>query len=349
MRIKTKLHKQLLFWASLWFAQFCTFYLLTKSNNAIKLFIDFYEWQKKEHQQLFSQLNFSVGDIFYTVLFLYIIYLFYQIIIKNNKHQWITIFILLNVLYFSYQTFWGMMYYQNPIVVVTKNKKIPVEKLKLLAEKYLQLCINDRNNTNEDSKGIFKIKNLNTIEKQLIIAQNDIPKNYNNKKSTHIVNSKKSLFDPILSYTGIAGYYNPFTSEAQYDKNLPDSSKILTLAHELAHQLGYAREQEASFIGFLSITNSENPELRYSANLYALKNILSNINQSDPKWVEKTLNNYSKGMKRDRYHEKLFQKNYESPLSTFFALTNDIFLKSNKQDGTISYNYFIYLLLEYEQ
>ncbi|WP_374329130.1 DUF3810 domain-containing protein [Soonwooa sp.] len=340
--------KKILIWAGLWFAQIFVFYLLSKSALAIIFFAKFYEWQKAGHQKLFSSLSFSVGDILYVVLGLWIATIIYFIFKKGIKSQLVKVLIFLNIIYFVYQIFWGMMYFQNPIIKVTPSDKIQIEKLKTLSLKYLELCIKNREHLNENKNGIYEIENLDKIKSELILTQAKIPIKFNTKTPTNTISIKPSLFGEIMSLTGILGYYNPFTAEAQYDANLPDSNKAFTLSHEAAHQLGYTREQEASFIGFLNCIYSDKPELEYSANLFALKNILSNIQASDPKWVEFILKKYSQKMKRDRANEIAFRKKNKSVLGDVFGWTNDLFLKTNRQDGSITYNYFIYLLLYYE-
>ena len=152
-----------------------------------------------------------------------------------------------------------------------------------------------------------------------------------------------------MSYTGILGYYNPFTAEAQYNSELPASYIPFTLAHESSHQLGYAREQEANFVGFLIGKDSFNADLRYSTNLFALKSLLRYIQSEDPKFVEKILENYSESMKRDAIAEKLFNEKHAGLLDQFFAVTNNLFLKSNQQEGSITYSYFTELLIKYER
>ncbi|GGG66770.1 hypothetical protein GCM10007332_31960 [Epilithonimonas arachidiradicis] len=151
-----------------------------------------------------------------------------------------------------------------------------------------------------------------------------------------------------MNKTGILGYYNPFTAEAQYNPNIPSTQLPFTLAHEMAHQLGYAREQEASFIAYLSAKNSNNKELRYSCQLYVLKSLLRSLSKSDIAFAKNVVDLYSKKMKRDRENELLFNKNNEGFISDFFGVTNDLFLKSNQQDGSVTYSYFINLLLLYE-
>lgn len=345
---KSSHKKNILIWAGLWFAQFFVFYIISKSYTTVNYFIKFYDWQKEIHQKLFSGLSFSVGDVLYIVLGLWIISLVYFIFKKGIKSQLLKVLIFLNIIYFVYQIFWGLMYFQKPIIEVSQNNKIPIEKLKELSLKYLELCINNREQLNENKNGVFEIKNLEELKSSIISSQSKIPTKFNQKPTTSIINIKPSAFGGIMSLTGILGYYNPFTAEAQYDANLPDSNKAFTISHEAAHQLGYAREQEASFVGFLNCIHSENPELKYSANLYALKNILGNIQSTDPKWVESVIKQYSPKMKRDRAYEIAFRTKNESWLGDLFGWTNDLFLKSNRQDGSVTYSYFIYLLIDYE-
>lgn len=345
---KSFLNKRNIIWASLWLAQILTFYLLSLSEVTVQYFVRFYEWQKAFHQSLFSSFTTSVGDILYILLIVGLVYKLYLIIKKKSQSSVIQLLISLNILYFVYQIFWGMMYFQPPIMQVDTKKEIPIEKLKSLSIKYLKLCIQDREVLNENKSGVFELNNFEQSKTDIIAAQSKIPSEFNQKQITNLVNLKPSIYSHIMSYTGILGYYNPFSGEAQYDANLPDSYKAFTLSHEAAHQLGYAREQEASFIGFLTCQYSDKAELRYSANLYALKNILINIQQVDPNWVKTILEQYSQKMRRDRNNELAFRDQHDSILSSIFSWTNNLFLKSNRQEGSVTYNYFIYLLLNYE-
>ena len=151
-----------------------------------------------------------------------------------------------------------------------------------------------------------------------------------------------------MNYTGILGYYNPFTAEAQYNPNLPATQLPFTLAHEMSHQLGYAREQEASFVAFLCAEQSDNQDFRYSTQLYVLKSVLRNLNAKDPAFVKQILSKYSDKMKRDRANDLNFYKKYDGAMSEIFGITNDFFLKSNQQEGRVTYSYFLNLLVAYE-
>ena len=72
---------------------------------------------------------------------------------------------------------------------------------------------------------------------------------------------------PVMTYTHISGVYTMFTGEANLNVNYPDYVIAYTAAHELAHQRGIARENEANFVAFLVCTASEDPYIRYSGYL----------------------------------------------------------------------------------
>lgn len=152
-----------------------------------------------------------------------------------------------------------------------------------------------------------------------------------------------------MNFTGILGYYNPFTAESQYNAELPHTFIPFTSAHESSHQLGFAREQEANFIGYLIGVNAKNNDLRYSTEYFTLKSLLRFIVEEDPEFVKNILSQYSPAMKRDRRYERSFIFRHQGWLDDFFGFTNNLFLKSNQQEGAVTYSYFIDLLLNYEK
>src|SRR5690606_3814613 len=78
---------------------------------------------------------------------------------------------------------------------------------------------------------------------------------------------KTSLYSYAGNYLGFTGYYNPFSGEAQVNTSIPRFLIPIITAHEMAHQLGYAKENEASFVGYLVSTTADDPYYRYSAYL----------------------------------------------------------------------------------
>ena len=166
-----------------------------------------------------------------------------------------------------------------------------------------------------------------------MLKQTQLPTNLNSKKAIRHFSVKASFYKNVMNYTGILGYYNPFTAEAQYNPNLPATQLPFTLAHEMSHQLGYAREQEASFVAFLCAEQSDNQDFRYSTQLYVLKSVLRNLNAKDPAFVKQILSKYSDKMKRDRANDLNFYKKYDGAMSEIFGITNDFFRINPKTWG----------------
>ena len=55
-----------------------------------------------------------------------------------------------------------------------------------------------------------------------------------------------------MSYANIGGMFFPFTMESNINVDNPFFVVPWTMAHELAHQCGFMREDEANFIAYLA-------------------------------------------------------------------------------------------------
>ena len=69
---------------------------------------------------------------------------------------------------------------------------------------------------------------------------------------------------------GFAGYLNPFTLESNINLNIPKLNFIVTAAHEMAHQVGFASESEANFIALLLVFKNSDSHIRYAGLTFAL-------------------------------------------------------------------------------
>lgn len=348
MQTKAK-YRSIRIWASTLLAQFLLFYILSQTRWANGVVQQLFEWQKEVHQQIFKVFPFSLGDVLYILLGISLFYLIRKLFSKKSRIQALSrLLFLLNCLYFTYQIFWGQLYFQKPIYTDRELSEPTVAELKQLANEYLEKCLDLRNQVSEDSAGVFKITNLNSIQIEILSQQRVLPDFLPPKDTTNVLLFKPSLFGSLMSYSGILGYYNPFTAEAQYNANLPNTTIPFTLAHESAHQLGYAREQEANFVGYLLGRNSKNLDLKYSTNYFVLRNLLWSLASQDPEFVEEKIKMYSAGMRRDADAANKFNLEHEGITDDFFQWTNDLFLKSNQQEGRITYSYFVHLLVKYK-
>ena len=93
--------------------------------------------------------------------------------------------------------------------------------------------------------------------------------------------AKAARHPGLLTRLGLAGLYFPFTGESIVNpEDCPDTLPF-TICHELAHQAGVAREDEASYCAFLACETSESALFRYSACFTALLYAMKSLRAAD--------------------------------------------------------------------
>ena len=63
--------------------------------------------------------------------------------------------------------------------------------------------------------------------------------------------------------------YCPWLSEVSINTDTPVSEWGHTAAHEIAHTMGFAREDACNFVAYLACVSSDNPDFVYSGYLAA--------------------------------------------------------------------------------
>ena len=91
----------------------------------------------------------------------------------------------------------------------------------------------------------------------------------------------------LMPYTRISGVYSFFTGESNVSISYPDFMIPFTTAHEMAHQRGIAREDEANFIAFLVCLKSNDPFIRYSGLTEILRYLLDSVYITDTELYQK--------------------------------------------------------------
>ena len=160
---------------------------------------------------------------------------------------------------------------------------------------------------------------------------------------------KPVMLSEPMSYTHITGIYTFFTGEANINVNFPDYTIPYTAAHELAHQRGIAREDEANFVAFLVCMESDDHYIRYSAylNLYEyVSNALYSANRDAHTSVYYKL---PYGAMTDMAaYSKFFKKYQKTVVSDVSGAVNDTFLNINGvEEGSKSYGMVVDLTVAY--
>ncbi len=163
-------------------------------------------------------------------------------------------------------------------------------------------------------------------------------------------NPKLISLSPVMTYTHISGLYSFFTGEANINFNYPDFVFPFTVAHEMAHQRGIAREDEANFVAFLVCISSDNDYVKYSGYMNVLEYVLSALSKADSKaYKELVKNTLTNEIKAElRAFSAFFEKYTDSPASTVVGAVNDSYLTSQGQTaGSASYGLVVDLAVAY--
>lgn len=153
-----------------------------------------------------------------------------------------------------------------------------------------------------------------------------------------------------MTYTHISGVYTFFTGEANVNVNYPDFNTPFTMAHEMAHQRGIAREDEANFVAFLVCMESDDEYIRYSALTNMLQYMGNALYSADSSLYSKLYGSYyPDNVKAEfRAYSTFFDKYRDSGVSNVVENVNDTFLGSQGQThGTRSYGLVVELFTSY--
>jgi len=186
-----------------------------------------------------------------------------------------------------------------------------------------------------------------TLSKKLVEAYNDVCDDY------AFISRFPSQVKPVMlsepwTYTHIAGVYTYFTGEANINTNFPDYTLPYTAAHEMAHQRGIAREDEANFVAFLVCAASDDEYIRYSGllNLYEyVSNALYSADKEAYAEVRAKLDPIART--EMSAYSKFFDKYRENVAANVTQTVNNTYLTMQGTPGTKSYGMVVDLAVAY--
>jgi len=297
-------------------------------------------------------LPFSFGDLVYTFAGIYVIRWFLtnrKRLRKDTKNWLVDVFAAVAIIYGAFHLFWGLNYHRLPLH----------ESLNLAQDYTTEQLVHVTEALIKKSNALhFEITKNDTLKVDIPFSKSDVfkmaPSGYSNLKRDfpHLEYTpkslKKSLYSYPLTYMGYSGYYNPLTNEAHVNGLIPVYKFPTTSAHEIAHQLGYAAENEANFIGFLATTSHDNIYFKYTGYTFALRFCLNEIYRRDEVLYETIIESVNKGVLKNYKEVRDFWNAHENSAEPLFKSFYGNFLKANKQSkGMQSYNYVVALIVNY--
>lgn len=303
---------------------------------------------------LYGWVPFSIGDLCYTVLgILSLVYVFKGIGQLRTKPLAVlrNVLVVVSIAYFSFNLLWGLNYHRLPLAS-HMNLDTRYTQAELLS--FANTLVKEVNAEQTDLTGSPSVAVTYPFDREQAQAMSIA--GFRNLKDLHQDFSyrqpslKNSMYSTMLSFMGYGGYLNPFTNEAQVNGRLPLFRYTVVCGHEIGHQLGYSKENETNFIGYLVALHHPDPHFRYAAKAYALAYTLGEVRRRDTKSFEALYDELNPGVRENYAELESFWKSFANPAEPVFKSAFNQFLKANNQkDGIRSYNKVVGLMLAYHR
>jgi Protein of unknown function (DUF3810) len=358
-----RLLKSIYLWGLICFLGIITlvFVTLSKANPEVVVRVystGIYEFISDCLSNIFGLFPISIWEVIYVGILVCpfyfvskLIYIFFKerVLFKVKLIKYIKVSIgILLLTYCIFNITWGLNYYKKPLINVMNytSEEPSYEDLVSLCEEIITITNELRVELSEDSNRVFHIdKNFKTLSVNALEGFKYI-RIKNTKMQGNFSNAKPVMLSKLMSYTGITGMYSPFTAEANVNIDIPDTSLPATICHEMAHQRGIAREEEANYVAYLACINNPNKEFQYSGYYLALSYLMNNLYSVDREVYKTLREKYSEELKRDLEYSYNYWEAKEGSVERLWNKFNDSYLKSNNQsEGVKSYGLVTRLLL----
>lgn len=300
-----------------------------------------------------SIFPFALGDILYAILIFIILRSIFLLFKKRKsltkKDRFIIPLKTLNILfilYISFKLLWGLNYSRPSISTQLSitDEKYTIKELVLLSNFFIE-----RLNELQPKINPKQTYSLKEIKEKSVLAYQSMQ--LKQPFFTYTSSSfKPALNSWAISKTGVEGYYNPLSGEANLNMLLPAWVLPFVACHEISHQLGVAREDEANLVGYLTAINSNDVNFRYSANYNMLRYLLLEVRIKSPEDYETLYKKIAPGVLANFKAESDFWRKYNSQMSGYMNVAFDKFLKlNNQQSGIKSYQNIVIWLWNYHK
>lgn len=337
--------------------------LIARKNNVFAeqvYALHIYRWLSQLISLITGLIPLSLAEIGFFLLPVIIIIIIIRFVIRliKDKHNrkinavkgLINTLCALSVVLFLFIMLGGLNYYRYSFSYYSKLEvdKYTVEELYGLTRQLAEQANELRAQVPKvDENEVF---DLSMSYYELAVEANKAMKNLSKEYPVLggiYAHPKPVLLSHLMSYTEITGIFVPFTMEANVNVDITDYAIPYTMLHEMAHQRGFMREDEANYIAYLTGASSGNVELMYSSTMLALISAGNALYGQNTDMYFEIRDTFSTGVRRDlRANSEYWAKFEDTVVSTVSNKINDTYLKANAQeDGVKSYGRMVDLLL----
>lgn len=334
-------------------------HLLTRPLRALNVWLSA-QLVRPAHRALSTlcgKLPFSVAELLIALLVLGLaVYLVSQLVNFFRKPRFflrlyrtlVTLVTLGLAIYAGFCLLWGVFYYGDDFISRSglKNDPISTEQLERVTVYFAELANEYGERVERDENGCCRTDRAAVIDRTETLyraAEAKFP-----CLAGPELRVKGILCSRVMSYLDFTGFFFPFTAEANVNLDFPEALFASTAAHELAHQRGVAKEQEANFVAVLACLEDGDPDFVYSAALLAYTHLGNALYKADHEAWERVYGSLSEGVLADLAASRAYWAQFETPVQTASNKVYEGFLYSYSQElGLKSYGACVDLLVNY--
>ena len=334
-------------------------HLLTRPLRALNVWLSA-QLVRPAHRWLSAQTGrvpFSVAELLIALLVVFLlVYLVSQLVNLLRKPKFflrlyrtlMTLVALPLVIYAGFCLLWGVYYYGDDFMAQSglESAPISVEQLERVTMYFADLANEYSGRVPRDESGVC-VSDRGAILDRSPALYRAVEKDYPCLEGPEL-RAKGVLCSRVMSYVDFTGFFFPFTAEANVNLDFPPALFASTVAHELAHQRGVAKEQEANFVAVLACLADGDPDYVYSAALLAYTHLGNALHQADPEAWARVYSGLNEGVQADFAANRAYWKQFETPVQSVSNTVYEGFLHSYNQTlGLKSYGACVDLLVNY--
>ena len=149
---------------------------------------------------------------------------------------------------------------------------------------------------------------------------------------------KKLGWAGIYSALGKTGVTVSLTGESAVNPNIPDQGIPFAMAHEMAHRLCIAREEDANFSAFLACSENDDVEYLYSGYFMAYRFCIAALESVDAAAAETVASGCSEQLLADlQGYDRYFDENRDEQMTMLVTEVTDTYEEATT-DETVRYS-----------
>lgn len=277
-----------------------------------------------------SALPFSLSEIsLYAFIVSLLAIIGYSLKQKLWKAGFRKILLLVAIVIFWFYLGWGYNYFRLPLDEQLGLTEQETEISGAVFRENLLWCINSTN-AHWRVMPNWSLRDLDEkIEQSYhrVLFDLNLPLTPGKRRPKHL------LIPEVLNYTLTSGIFGPFFHEVHLNSELLPIELPFVLAHEKAHQMGFAREAEANFLAALVCFASADSSVQYSGYFSLLGSFMTRASAvADADSLRQLIRPEVRSdfiAVRQRYQK------YRGAISNMTHATYDAYLRANKVQGGI--------------